>query len=64
MATAPGTDDAPSESASAPVSNSPPSDDNAMEVDKGAVGLLQLALSPDRMTTCSLPMMQLGWRLA
>ena len=38
MATAPGADDAPSESASAPVSNSPPSEDHAMEVDEGAVG--------------------------
>ena len=38
MATTPGTDDAPSESTSAPVSNSPPSEDHAMEVDKGAVG--------------------------
>ena len=38
MATAPGTHDAPSESASAPVSDSPPSDNHAMEVDEGAVG--------------------------
>ena len=38
MATAPGTDDAPSESASAPASDSPPSEDHAMEVDEGAVG--------------------------
>ena len=38
MATAPGTDDAPSESASALISNSPPSEDQAMEVDEGAVG--------------------------
>ena len=34
----PGADDAPSESASAPVSDSPPSEDHAMEVDEGAVG--------------------------
>ena len=38
MATAPGTNDAPSESALAPVSDSPPSEDHVMKVDKGAVG--------------------------
>ena len=32
-------DDAPSESATAPVPGSPPSEDPAMEVDEGAVGL-------------------------
>ena len=31
-------DDVPSESATAPVSGSPPSEDPAMEVDEGAVG--------------------------
>ena len=35
----PGADDAPSESATAPVSGSSPSEDPAMEVDEGAVGL-------------------------
>ena len=35
----PGADDAPSESAMAPVSGSSPSEDPAMEVDEGAVGL-------------------------
>ena len=35
----PGADDAPSESTMAPVSGSSPSEDAAMEVDKGAVGL-------------------------
>ena len=35
----PGADDAPSESATAPVSGSSPSEDAAMEVDEGAVGL-------------------------
>ena len=35
----PGADDAPSESAMAPVSGSSPSEDTAMEVDEGAVGL-------------------------
>ena len=35
----PGVDDAPSESATAPVSGSSPSEDAAMEVDEGAVGL-------------------------
>ena len=35
----PGADDAPSESAMAPVSGSSPSEDAAMEVDEGAVGL-------------------------
>ena len=39
MATTPGVDDAPSDSASAPVSDSPPSEDHAMEVDEGVVGL-------------------------
>ena len=34
-----GADDAPSESATAPVPGSPPSEDPAMEVDEGAVGL-------------------------
>ena len=34
-----GADDAPSESATAPVSGSSPSEDAAMEVDEGAVGL-------------------------
>ena len=34
----PGADDVPSESATAPVSGSPPSEDTAMEVDKGAAG--------------------------
>ena len=34
-----GADDAPSESAMAPVSGSSPSEDAAMEVDEGAVGL-------------------------
>ena len=38
MATVPRTGDTPSKSASAPVSNSPPSEDHAMEVDEGAVG--------------------------
>ena len=38
MATALGADSAPSESALAPVSNSPPSEDHAMEVDEGVVG--------------------------
>ena len=40
MPTIPGANNAPSESAMAPVSGSPPSDDHAMEVDEGAVGLL------------------------
>ena len=35
----PGADDAPSESTTAPVSGSSPSEDPAMEEDKGAVGL-------------------------
>ena len=35
----PRADDAPSESATAPVSGSSPSEDPAMEVDEGAVGL-------------------------
>ena len=35
----PRANDAPSESAMAPVSSSPPSEDPAMEVDEGAVGL-------------------------
>ena len=35
----PGANDAPSESTTAPVSGSSPSEDPAMEVDKGAVGL-------------------------
>ena len=35
----PGADDAPSESATAPVSGSSPSEDTAIEVDEGAVGL-------------------------
>ena len=35
----PGADDAPSESAMAPVSGSSPSEDPTMEVDEGAVGL-------------------------
>ena len=35
----PGADDAPSKSATAPVSGSSPSEDAAMEVDEGAVGL-------------------------
>ena len=66
MATAPRTNDAPFESALAPVSDFPPSDDHAMEVDgmKALLARLQLALSPKRMTTCSMAMMQLGWRLA
>ena len=34
----PGADDTPSESATAPVSGSSPSEDPAMEVDEGAVG--------------------------
>ena len=34
-----GTNDAPSEGATAPVAGSPPSEDPAMEVDEGAVGL-------------------------
>ena len=34
----PGVDDAPSESATAPVSGSSPGEDAAMEVDEGAVG--------------------------
>ena len=38
MATTLGADDAPSKSASAPVSDSPPSEDHAMEVDEGVVG--------------------------
>ena len=37
MATAPGANDAPSKSASAPVFDSPPSEDHAMEVDEGVV---------------------------
>ena len=37
MATAPGADDAPSESAMTPASNSPPTEGHAMEVDKGSV---------------------------
>ena len=39
MPTAPGANDTPPESAMAPVSGSPPSDDHAMEVDERAVGL-------------------------
>ena len=39
MPTAPGANDAPSEGTTALVSGSPPSDDHAMEVDEGAVGL-------------------------
>ena len=35
----PGADDTPSESTTAPVSGSSPSEDAAMEVDKGAVSL-------------------------
>ena len=35
----PGVDDTPSESATAPVSGSSPSEDTAMEVDEGVVGL-------------------------
>ena len=35
----PGADDAPSENTTAPVSGSSPSEDAAMEVDEGAVGL-------------------------
>ena len=38
MATTPGADNAPSESTSAPVSDSPLSEDHAMEVDEGVVG--------------------------
>ena len=39
MPPVPGAYDTPSESATAPVSGSPPSEDPAMEVDEGAVGL-------------------------
>ena len=39
MSPDPGADDAPSKSATAPISGSSPSDDAAMEVDEGAVGL-------------------------
>ena len=37
MATTPGANDTPSESTLAPVSDSPPSEDHAMEVDEGVV---------------------------
>ena len=64
MSTAPGANDAASESTMASVSGSPPSDDHAMEVDKGAVGLPPTSPVSRGMTTCSLAMMWWGWRLA
>ena len=54
----PGANDTPSEGVSAPVSGSPLSEDPAMEVDEGLLAHLPLALSPERMTACSVAMMQ------
>ena len=59
-----GADDAPSESAAAPVSGSSPGEDAAMEVDEGAVGLPPLAQSPERMKVSSMRMRRWKWRQA
>ena len=59
-----GVDNAPSESAAAPVSSSSPGEDPAMEVDEGATACLPLAQSPKRMTIFSTRMGQWKWRQA
>ena len=56
--------DAPSESATAPVSGSSPSEDAAMEVDEGLLACLPLAQSPGRMTIFSMRMRHWEWRQA
>ena len=60
----PGVNDTPSESATAPVSGSSPSEDAAMEVARGLLACLPLAQSPQRMTTFSMAMKWWEWRQA
>ena len=57
-------DDAPSGSATAPVSGSSPGEEAAMEVDEGPLACLPLVQSPEGTTISSMRMRQWKWRQA